>query len=193
MNKIFKFVIIVVALIFFGATVFSYADIVKTGDNILCQIGKVDDGDTFDLNCWEKHYPNVRLLWVNTPDKNQDEIGYKHCYYNEAKEYIEKQKNKIFQVSFYGSDLCKDSYKGCRNLVRLVDHASWSDLGRTMIMRWYAFSWTRFSMIPYEIKKVYQESELISKESEVWLWRSCNITINPDSPKDSWIPDKMTE
>lgn len=62
MNKLLKTIIILGAIISFGSTTFSYEDIAKSGSIILCQIGKVDDGDTFDINCGEKNYPNVRLL-----------------------------------------------------------------------------------------------------------------------------------
>lgn len=96
------------------------ASIEKVGENDFCKIAKVDDGDTFDLDCTGNYYPNVRLLGVNTPDLEQQSRK-KSCFYDEAKSLLEQRKNRLYKVEFYGSDLCKDPYKGCRNLVRLID------------------------------------------------------------------------
>lgn len=89
---------------------FAYSITEKLGDNEFCHITKVDDGDTFTLDCTTKLYPNVRLLGVNAPDKNQ-KTGKKSCYYTEAKKYLENRMDRLYKVEFYGSDLCKDPYK----------------------------------------------------------------------------------
>lgn len=138
----------------------------KIGDNEFCTIAKVDDGDTFDLDCTTRYYPNVRLLGVNTPDKNQ-KTGKKSCFYDEAKKILEKQKGRIYKVEFYGSDLCKDPYKGCRNLVRLIDIERDYDLGERLVRNGYAFSWTNFSIIPDSVGSLYEKSEAFSSEKKL--------------------------
>jgi hypothetical protein len=45
-----------------GIDLFAYPITQKIGDNEFCKIVHVDDGDTFDLDCTTKYYPNVRLL-----------------------------------------------------------------------------------------------------------------------------------
>jgi endonuclease YncB( thermonuclease family) len=175
----------------FGGNVFAYSISQRIGDNEFCTIAKVDDGDTFDLDCATRYYPNVRLLGVNTPDKNQ-KTGKKSCFYDEAKKILEKHKGRIYKVEFYGSDLCKDPYKGCRHLVRLIDIERDYDLGERMVKSGYAFSWTNFSVIPDSIETMYESSEVFASEKKLWLWGKCDVKFYDDSKIDSSQPDKMT-
>lgn len=156
------------AFLFFSviSDLFAYSITEKLGDNEFCHIIKVDDGDTFTLDCTMKQYPNVRLLGVNAPDKNQ-KTGKKTCYYSEAKKYLENRMDRLYKVEFYGSDLCKDPYKGCRNLVRLIDIEGDFDVGERMIQKGFAFSWTNFSVIPESIHKNYDENESFAFEKKL--------------------------
>ena len=147
-------------------SLFAYSITEKLGDNEFCHITKVDDGDTIQLECTTKIYPNVRLLGVNAPDKNQ-KTGKKSCYYTEAKKYLENRMNRLYKVEFYGSDLCKDPYKGCRNLVRLIDIEGDFDLGERMIQKGFAFSWTNFSVIPESVHTIYDQSEAFAFEKKL--------------------------
>lgn len=157
----------------------------------MCEIVSVDDGDTFDLKCEWTIYPSVRLLWIDAPDKNQKN-GKEYCYYKEAKRFIVGKMQKKFITTFYGSDLCKDPYKGCRNLVEMISSENGIDLGRAMISKGYAFSWTTFSMIPKIIQNLYNQSEVIAYESNIWLWSKCDVIFWPISTIDTSIPSKMT-
>lgn len=157
----------------------------------ICEITMVDDGDTFDLKCQWKTYPSVRLLWINAPDKNQKN-GKEYCYYEEAKKFIVSNTKKKFITTFYGSDICKDPYKGCRNLVEMTSIENGIDLGGTMISKGYAFSWTTFSMIPTIIHNLYNQSEIIAYERNIWLWGKCDIIFWPISNINASMPSKMT-
>ncbi len=156
-----------------------------------CQIQKVDDGDTFNILCTDWYYTNVRLLGVNTPDIDLSS-NIADCYYQKAKEYVQKRIGIPYNVTFYWSDLCKDPYKGCRNLVRLEEQKTGKDLGQDMILNWYAFSWTTFSMVPEGIREIYNWMERISFQHHIGLWNECKIQHNNVSGIDSSIPDKMT-
>lgn len=170
----------------------AYSITEKVGDNAFCKIAKVDDGDTFDLDCTTKYYPNVRLLWVNTPDKDQ-KTGKKSCYYDEAKSLLENRKDRLYKVEFYGSDICKDPYKWCRNLVRLIDVEKDFDLGERMIERGFAFSWTNFSMVPESLDIAYNRSEKIAYSKWRWIWSDCEVEFFNKSVIDSSHPNKMTK
>lgn len=74
---------------------------------------------------------------------------------------------KKFITTFYGSDVCKDPYKGCRNLVEMTSAENGIDLGGAMITKGYAFSWTTFSMIPTIIHNLYNQSEIIAYENNI--------------------------
>ncbi len=162
------------------------------GKTETCFIVGIDDGDTFNLDCIGWYYLNVRLLGINTPDYNV--LTWKRsCYYNESKRYIMERKKRTYTAVFYWKDLCKDEYKWCRNLVRLIDTKSKIDLAQMMILRWYAFSWTLFSAVPDNIKYIYKSMEQIASENKIGLWNECNINYNSNSPSDSGIPDKMTQ
>ena len=165
-----------------------------------CIIIKVDDWDTFNLQCinnWDKEYIyNVRTIWVNAPDiilnwKNTK----KHCFYDQSKNVIEnlkKEKRKI-DVEFYGKDLCKDEYKWCRNLVRLIDKKSKIDINKLLIQEWYNFSWINFSMIPLKLKSEYFIAEKIAQKNNKWLWNKCSILYDYKyNYIDSSHPIKMT-
>lgn len=154
-------------------------------------ITKVDDGDTFSLSCWDIDYPNVRLLGVNTPDINLN-TKKESCYYSESKKYMEARIWRTYKVNFYGSDLCKDPYKWCRNLVQLMD-IDWAyDVWKNMILKGIAFSWTNFSVIPNEIRKSYDMAESNAYKNWRWLWGKCEIDFQDDSKIDVPVPDKMT-
>ena len=130
------------------------------GEKLSCTIDDVDDGDTVDLLCGEKVIPSVRLLGVNTPDIVMPE-NQKHCYYDEARgvmKGIEKDGLAI-SVTFYGSDLCADKAKGCRNLVRLVDEATGYDINERLVDSGFAFEWTDFSSVPSQIRARYRIAE----------------------------------
>lgn len=157
----------------------------------ICEITMVDDGDTFDMKCEWKTYPSVRLLWVNAPDKNQKN-GKEYCYYGEAKRLIMNNMHKNFTTTFYGSDLCKDPYKGCRNLVEMTSVENGIDLGGSMISAGYAFSWTTFSIIPPILNTLYNQSEIISYENHFWLWEKCDVLFSAIEPMNSNTPSKMT-
>lgn len=161
------------------------------GDAAICTITKVDDGDTFDLACWDVDYPNVRLIWVNAPDIDLS-IQKKYCYYDEAKKFLERRVWRTYKVFFYGSDLCKDPYKWCRNLVQLTDIEGRYDIWRNMILKWVAMSWTNFSVIPEDIRTLYDLSELDSRRHRRWLWEKCQVQFGDDSQIDISTPDKMT-
>jgi len=95
----------------------------KTGTELTCTIDDVDDGDTVDLRCGDTVIPAVRLLAINTPDIIMPD-NIKHCYYDEARNVMRRIRSEKREVTaiFYGSDLCADSAKGCRNLARLIDN-----------------------------------------------------------------------
>lgn len=97
-------------------------------------IADVDDGDTVDLLCGEKVIPAVRLLGINTPDIIMPD-NIKHCYYSEARNVMRAiaSDDRPLSVTFYGSDLCADKAKGCRNLVRLVDTETGYDINERLI------------------------------------------------------------
>lgn len=156
----------------------------------ICSIDHIDDGDTFDIRCsdrWLLH--DVRLLWVNTPDIRAFEDN---CFYKESKNYIEKRIEKTYRVQFYGSDLCKDTSKGCRNLVTLYDIEGGFDVWEIMILKWFAFSWTNFSVIPDSIREKYDQNEAYAFEHWFWIWGKCEVEFFEDTRIDSPIPDKMT-
>lgn len=167
-------------------------EIQKSGKTDICNIGDIDDGDTFDLNCRGWYYSDVRLIGVNTPDYNHHTEKW-NCYYNEAKEYIRERKENTYKVTFYGNDLCKDPYKWCRNLVQLVDLKNNADIWQMMILRWFAFSWTNFSIIPSNMRSIYDRMEYISSMNNLWLWSQCHVVSTPVMGMDSSIPTKMTE
>ncbi|EKE26528.1 MAG: hypothetical protein ACD_4C00251G0002 [uncultured bacterium (gcode 4)] len=121
------------------------------------------------------------------------EYKYRHCYYNESKSALNSIKNRRFDMIFYWSDLCKDDEKGCRNLVRLSDHITWSDINELLILKGYAFSWTNFSSIPLDLKIKYIKAERRAKESWSWLWWKCETSFNFLAKIDSSIPTKMTK
>lgn len=161
----------------------------RFGDSSICTITKVDDWDTFDITCWEIYYPDVRLLWVNTPDINS---GIEHCFYKEAREYMKKRIWRTYKVNFYWSDLCQDPYKGCRNLVQLVDLEWKYDIWANMILKGFAFSWVNFSIIPWNIQLQYDTLENYAQIHERGLWWSCSVQFWDNTRIDSPIPDKMT-
>ncbi len=187
--------VIILCFCFFGWSAWA-TDLTPTGEiqphgkTDLCHIAGIDDGDTFDLRCDGWYYTNVRLLWVNAPDFSYQTGG--KCYYSQARNYIQDRREKIYKVSFYGNDLCKDAYKGCRNLVQLTDTETDTDLGQMMILQGFAFSWTRFSMIPTELKKNYDRMEEISSIHKIWLWWQCKIDYQNIDGIDVGTPDKMT-
>jgi hypothetical protein len=78
--------------------------------------------------------PAVRLLAINTPDIIMPD-NIKHCYYDEARNIIKKVKEENREITsvFYGSDLCADKAKGCRNLVRLIDNKTGLDINERLV------------------------------------------------------------
>jgi len=167
-------------------------DILPVNSKLNCTIAQVDDWDTFDIQCWEKYIPNVRLYWVNAPDSDGPNL-YKHCYYNEAKNAVNLLIKREMSVEFYWSDLCKDPFKGCRNLVKLNDINTWLDINELFIEKWFAFSWTQFSNMSQDIKLKYIKAEFHAKTINSWLWWKCNVVYNSGALVDSWIASKMTE
>lgn len=193
-----KAILIAYICLFFFTSYISFAQeevfisaIQKEWKKAFCKISWVDDGDTLNLACSDGNYQNVRLLGINAPDKDI-ENNRESCYYSEAKAYLEKRIGQSYVAVFYGSDLCKDPYKGCRNLVRLIDLKNSSDLGQSMILHGLAFSWTNFSMIPRETRGLYDWMERISSQHKLGLWRSCQISQNQVTTLDEHIPPKMT-
>ncbi|MFK7780312.1 MAG: thermonuclease family protein [Candidatus Gracilibacteria bacterium] len=185
--------------------IFTYSiNITNAQNNILpkntikeCIIINIDDGDTFDLLCKNKEYfYNVRTLGVNAPDfGNNIDKNYKHCYYDEAKKIISsiKEKKIILIVEFYGSDLCKDKDKGCRNLIRIIDKNTGLDINELLIRKGYNFSWTQFSMIPKKLKAKYFIAEKRAEAEKIGLWGKCEIVYNKGyNYLDSSKPNKMT-
>ena len=166
-------------------------EIQKIGTQDICKIGNIDDGDTFDLHCTKWYYSDVRLIWVNTPDYDH-RIEWGKCYYDQARSYIEKRKQRSYEVTFYGNDLCKDQFKWCRNLVQLVDTETHVDMGQMMIMRWIAFSWTNFSVVPLDMSIKYDHMQNIASQYNRWLWSQCNITTDLTKRLNSSIPQYMT-
>jgi len=174
----------------------AYNKIIEKSEEKECIIINVDDWDTFDLVCnnnWEKeNIYNVRTIWVNAPDIRDNS---KHCYYDESRNFIEfiKNNNRILNIEFYWKDLCKDPYKGCRNLVRLIDKNTGVDINKLLISKWYNFSWTNFSMIPKNLRIEYFIAEKRAKRNNEWLWNSCEIIYdNRYNYLNSSIPSKMT-
>lgn len=53
---------IAVAVFSTYSTMWGYMITRVIGDSAICKIAAVDDGDTFDLDCENTYYPNVRLL-----------------------------------------------------------------------------------------------------------------------------------
>lgn len=157
-----------------------------------CIIWSVDDGDTFDLFCsWWVMIPNVRLAWVNAPDFDSKlKIG--KCYYDESKNFIRAISKREVKADFLWSDLCKDSDKWCRNLVRLIDLKTWIDLNEMLIKQWYAFSWIQFSILPENLKITYLKAELEARRAKRWLWNKCEVDYFWNQLVDSGIPSKMT-
>ncbi|MDD4530452.1 MAG: thermonuclease family protein [Candidatus Gracilibacteria bacterium] len=170
-------------------------EIQKIGTEKTCYIDDVDDGDTISLKCGENEIiPNVRIMGINTPDFDRiNQII--HCYYDESQNVMEKiRKNeRELKVEFYGSDLCKDTYKGCRNVVRLIDKETSIDINKSMIADGYAFSWTDFSIIPKKIRNSYKLAELDAKDNNKGLWGKCEINYFEKGEMDSGVADKMTE
>ncbi|MDD5770266.1 MAG: thermonuclease family protein [Candidatus Gracilibacteria bacterium] len=190
--------ILLVNILFISSIYAFEKDIIESGTDMICKIVGVDDGDTFDISCKDKedkqiYVNNVRLFGVNTPDIGKD--GYKHCYYDEAKEIVKKlqDSNRDFEVNFYGSDLCKDPYKGCRNLVTLKDIETKTDINNALILKGYALKWIDFSNIPKEIRIDYSIAEIKAKKDKKGLWGKCDILYNDDSQTDTAIPPTMTK
>ena len=186
---------------------FNFINISNAWNNILpiyskkeCTIINVDDWDTFNLSCKNnkitEYINNVRTLWVNAPDLDRNwNKEYKHCYYDESRKIINyiKNKKRLLKVEFFWSDLCKDKYKWCRNLVRIIDKKTWIDINESLISKWYNFSWINFSMIPKKIKIRYFIAEKRAKKNKVWLWWKCSISYNTEyNYLNSFIPNKMT-
>jgi len=196
MKKVF-----IVILALFTTVSYSYGfdimqNILKKWAHKICKISSVDDWDTFDLECYKskntsEFINNVRLLWVNTADIDSD--WYKHCYYDTARKAIEKIKNIDFDIEFFWEDLCKDPYKWCRNLIRIISLDNWNDINEKLISKWIWFEWTNFSMIPDEIKTNYKLAEIKAKEENKWLWKKCEIQYNWNQEENSSIPTKMTK
>jgi hypothetical protein len=137
---------------------------------------------------------NVRTLWINAPDL--DNNWNKHCYFDEAKEIIQLIKNekRSLYIEFYWSDLCKDPYKWCRNLVRIIDKETKKDINELLVIKWYNFSWTNFSMIPNWLKAKYFIAEKLAQKNKNWLWWKCSISYNKKyNYLNSSIPVKMTD
>ena len=198
-----KIKILIISIIFS----LSIINISIAGNNIMqinskkeCIIINVDDWDTFDLLCTnnnvKEYIYNVRTLWVNAPDLYYNwNNRFKHCYYDEAKNIIEliKNKKRVLMIEFFWSDLCKDEYKWCRNLVRMIDKKTWLDINELLIIKWYNFSWIKFSMIPRKIKTRYFIAEKRAKRNKNWLWWKCEILYNDEyNYLDSHFPNKMT-
>ncbi len=160
--------------------------------SVLCKIWEVDDWDTLNLDCWEEYFADVRMLWMNAADKDQDETWYEHCYYKEAKNVLKSVKNREIEVSFYWSDLCKDPYKWCRNVVRITDKQTSLDVWEIMISGGFAFSWTQFSSIPSDLKLNYMKAEKKATKSNIWLWKNCKVDYLGSTSMDSWQPNQMT-
>lgn len=187
-----------ISFIFLSFTSFSYAqdevfirEIQAQWKKLICRISWVDDGDTINLSCTDGNYESVRLLGINAPDKNLSS-NIENCYYQAAKKYLEQKVGIPLVVIFYGSDLCKDPYKWCRNLVRLIDIRSNMDIGQNMILHGLAFSWTSFSMIPSQTKLIYDWMERISSNHQLGLWWECSVQYQDVSTIDSPTPTKMT-
>jgi hypothetical protein len=103
---------------------------------------------------------------------------------------IQQNKRKI-SAQFYGSDLCADTAKWCRNLVRLIDEETGSDINERLIETWYAFEWTNFSMVPAKLKVQYRLAEKYALTQEKGLWWKCGVAYYR-SENDSQKPEKMT-
>jgi endonuclease YncB( thermonuclease family) len=139
----------------------------KTGEELMCTLNEVDDGDTVDLRCGKKVIPAVRLLAINTPDVEMP-ANIRHCYYDEARGVMRKisEDQRIVKAVFYGSDLCADRAKGCRNLARLIDIETGYDINERLIESGYAFEWTGFSMVPAQIRVRYKLAEKRAEKNE---------------------------
>lgn len=190
--KILSYTAITIIIICTIGSVQAYKINRDTGSIDTCSIITVDDWDTFSLSCRGNIlYPNVRLLWVNTPD-TYPSIWRSACYYSESKKYMVDRIGRSYDVIFFGSDLCKDPYKGCRHLVQLFDREYGIDLWAQIIRKWIWFSWTNFSNIPNNIKFEYDNLERDAYNRWLWLWSTCDVDFLDDSQIDSPIPDKMT-
>ena len=195
MKKIFSLILVIISLTFSNVDAQINQKIISIHETKNCKIVHIDDWDTVSLLCKDNnkqsYIPHVRLLWVNAPDVWVSSNN--HCYYEEAKNKINTYKNKDLSVTFYWSDICKDPYKGCRNLATLRDIETDTEINKLLIQEGYYFSWLNFSMIPKNIKVQYLMAEIKAKKNEKWLWNSCSINYQKVSSLDSSITPKMTK
>jgi len=114
---------------------------------------------------------NVRVLWIDTPEKYTIKKWYIECYGRES-----SQRAKVFfswatQVTLIKDSKSPDSDRYGR-LLRYVEVSS-VDYSTVALLNWLWFFMSWSSLDNYDVLKA---SENIAKQKNVWVWKECGGT-----------------
>lgn len=150
-------IVIVLIILFLLVLGFAYTGFfVKKENRVLVKVARVIDGDTIDLTDGRR----VRLLGINTPEKNEN-------FYAEAKNYLNQSVgNEDIWLEAFG----KDKYGRTLGYVFINDTLVNLEIVKLGLASTYLLS-------PGD--KFYSElknAEVEAKESNLGIWKSASIT-----------------
>lgn len=139
--------------------------------NSLYKLIEIIDWDTIKINYnWKNQ--NVRMIWVDAPEKNTSRFWYIECYWEESDNYLTELLWNVSEIKleFDDTQWIEDQYG------RLLWYVfvNWNNINETMIKKWYAWEYTYNK--PYKYQQDFKNAELYAKNNKLWLWKTtaCN-------------------
>ncbi len=148
-------------------TFFISPNINISDDKIKSSVIRVVDGDTIilDVKGTEKR---IRLIGLNTPEINNENI---ECFGLEATEkanYILKTNSKVFLKYDYYREK-KDKFGRHLGYIFLYDGQNFAEI---MIRKGYGYEYT-FRKKKYEYQELFKLTEEYAKKNNLGLWNAC--------------------
>lgn len=131
-------------------------------ENILCQVVKIADGDTFTCLTYDKKQLKVRMASIDAPEKSQD--------------FGQRSKEKLSSLIF-GKEVVVsiESYdKYGRAIAEVFNQDNNISVNYTMVFTGYAWNYARYSKDP-----AYAEAQELAQKNKVGLWSMKN-PIEPE-------------
>ncbi|MDX9970771.1 MAG: thermonuclease family protein [Candidatus Gracilibacteria bacterium] len=120
------------------------------------------DGDTIDVKNQNNETERIRIIGINTPEKEQ-------CFFNEANKKAEDiLLNEEITLENDPTQDEKDRYG--RTLAHII--VSGENYGETMIKEGFAKEYTYKK--PYKYQATFQEAQAFAINNEIGLWGNCN-------------------
>lgn len=127
---------------------------------------QIIDGDNIQIEVnWT--WANLRLLWVDAPEKEWSQYLYNECAGEEAITYA---KAKLEWKDIYLE--VDPSQWGTDDKDRLLGYVfvDWNNWNLELIQNWYWLEYTYST--PYKYQNNFKDAQNIAKENKSWLWKN---------------------